>query len=131
MRALLLPLAVVLAGCDGVGSGTGLPLDRPSSWRLVSAEGVPSGTLRFGEDGFSASAGCNAHFGAAAVSGPSRGVIRFDVQGSTRAHCGPELAAVEGRLTRALDAVRSYRVEGDVLTLAGGRGRLVFERTDG
>lgn len=86
-------------------------------------------TLVFGTDGrVSGRAGCNQYGGAVTVKGAS---MIVDQVFSTKMACtAPALMNQETRFLNALQATRSYRVEGTKLVLVDGEGkaRIRFDR---
>jgi putative lipoprotein len=71
------------------------------------------------------SGGCNSWFAQAEVSGES---VRFGAIGSTKKSCGETIDAQEQAFNAALAATTSWRVEGEILTLYGTNGTVVFHR---
>jgi putative lipoprotein len=86
-------------------------------------------TLVFGTDGrVSGRGGCNQYGGAVTLKGAS---MIVDQVFSTKMACtAPALMDQETRFLNALQATRSYRVEGTMLVLVDGEGkaRLRFDR---
>jgi putative lipoprotein len=72
-------------------------------------------TLAFeGEQRAGGTSGCNRWFASVEMSGET---LRFSQAGATRMACEPYRMQQESRFLSALEAVRSYRVEGDTLRL--------------
>jgi len=86
-------------------------------------------TLIFGTDGrVSGNAGCNRYGGTVALKGAS---LLVDQVFSTKMACvAPALMDQETRFLQALQATRSYRMDGTKLVLVDGEGkvRLRFDR---
>jgi len=128
---------LVLAGCSLARPDSG---DSPkadlseSTWIAEDIDGAgvidnAQSTLVFSPDGrVSGRAGCNQYGGTVKLSGAS---MIVDQVFSTRMACtAPALMDQETRFLAALQAVRSYRVEGTKLVLIDGTGkaRLRFDR---
>jgi heat shock protein HslJ/uncharacterized lipoprotein NlpE involved in copper resistance len=98
-------------------------------WKIVSigddplppVEGgrEPHLLLRSGRPEFAATAGCNRLGGTYEISGKE---LVLQPGPMTRMACPPPLDALEGRLAAALDAVRSWRVQAQVLELFDAAG---------
>jgi len=117
-RGIFALTAGLLAGCasgtirdDGVLAGT--------TWGVERIDEVPAdhaaSTLRFvSESRVAGRAGCNQYAGAAQLGART---LRISETLSTRMACEPSIMQQERRFLTALDAVRSFRREGDRLLL--------------
>jgi putative lipoprotein len=95
----------VLAGSDWIAEQV--------DGQAVLADARP--TLSFQEDERAGgAAGCNRWFATAELSGEK---LRFSQAGATRMACEPDRMQQESRFLSALEAVRSYRLEGATLRL--------------
>jgi heat shock protein HslJ len=123
----VLAAALTAQGCASLGGGGFVPPNLAgSSWVAESVDGQgtvgrPPVTLTF-ESGERAvgSTGCNSYFAAVRMSG--RASLRFGQAGSTRMACPPAVMEQEQRFLSALEAVRSYRLDGTTLVLLDERG---------
>ncbi|MGQ0532626.1 MAG: META domain-containing protein [Caulobacteraceae bacterium] len=101
-------------------------------WTVASLNGEPVAeavsTIEFSGDRISGSGGCNRYFGGYEVTGAETLVIRGI--GSTEMACEPaEIMTREQGYFTALNAVRSYRRDGDQLTLSAVAGpTIVLQR---
>jgi heat shock protein HslJ len=102
-----------------------------TNWIVVSLNGEtveqPAPNIEFSGDRVSGSGGCNRYFGGYQVTGAETIVIRGI--GSTEMACEP--AAImerEQSYFAALNAVRSYRRDGDRLTLSAVAGPTIVLR---
>ena len=139
-------LKLVLAGATIAVAVSGCSLVEPASVETSKAELIGStwlaedidgggvidnaqSTLVFGTDGrVSGRGGCNQYGGAVTLKGAS---MIVDQVFSTKMACtAPALMEQETRFLNALQATRSYRVEGTKLVLVDGEGRarLRFDR---
>ena len=101
------------------------PMILESAWRVVEIAGEPvadgvSPTLAIdAEGGISGSGGCNRYFGSATIDGEQ---ITMGGIGATRMACPEPAMGEEQRYLQALDAVASWQLEADELTLADDAG---------
>jgi heat shock protein HslJ/uncharacterized protein YecT (DUF1311 family) len=117
------------AEASGNGDTSETPAAAPilgSSWRVVEIEGEPvaEGVLATfaidAEGSFSGSGGCNRYFGSAEIDGERIGMGDIGV---TRMACPEPAMGEEQRFMKALDAVASWQIVADELTLADDSGR--------
>jgi putative lipoprotein len=109
--------------------------DLTGAWLAEDIDGAgviddAQSTLEFLADGrVGGRGGCNRYGGSVKVSGAS---ILMSELFSTKMACAPALMDQETRFTAALQAARSYRMEGSKLVLvdATGKARLRFARQD-
>jgi heat shock protein HslJ len=130
--------ALVTAGCiSGLAAAacaSNVPIAALSDtrWTVASLNGEPlaerAPTIEFGRDRISGSGGCNRYFGGYEITGTDTIVIRG--VGSTEMACEPmAIMTREQAYFTALDGVRSYRRDGDRLTLSSVAGpTIVLER---
>lgn len=103
-----------------------------TTWTVSSLNGEPvaerAPTIEFNGDRISGSGGCNRYFGGYEVTGAETIVIRG--VGATEMACEPtEIMAREQAYFTALQSVRSYRRDGDRLTLSAVAGpAIVLQR---
>jgi len=127
--ALVAACAPYGAGSSGAAGGAVVPLEG-TTWTLVEVGGQPArpaGTsgapsMRFdaAETRAGGNTGCNSFGGSYALSG---GSLRFGALVSTRRACVDEaLNAQEAAFLGALDATRSWRIDGSTLVLGGETG---------
>jgi heat shock protein HslJ len=96
------------------------PVLEGSEWNAEQIDGQPvladaRPTLSFQEgDRAGGSAGCNRWFASVELSGEK---LRFGRAGATRMACEPARMQQESRFLSALEAVRSWRLEGGTLLL--------------
>lgn len=142
MRSMIAGLAAVAS----LVASSGCSLTQPSSTDTPKADLIGStwlaedidgrgvidnaqSTLIFGTDGrVSGNAGCNRYGGTIALKGAS---LIIDQVFSTKMACvAPALMDQETRFLEALQATRSYRMDGTKLLLVDGAGktRLRFDR---
>lgn len=100
-------------------------------WTVASINGDPivarAPTIEFSGDRISGSGGCNRYFGGYEITGAETIVIRG--VGATEMACEPaEIMSREQAYLAALDAVRSYRHDGDQLTLSAVAGPTIVLR---
>lgn len=131
---LLLILLLLLAACGGNNSLTG------TSWKLATYDG-PSGyhealtgtdvTLNFSkDDALGGSAGCNSYGGDYKVSGKSG--IEIGNLFRTLMNCSEEgVMNQEDSFIQGLEAVDSYQVAGNQMTMTGGGWTLTFVKNNG
>jgi heat shock protein HslJ len=131
IRPLLLGLTL-LVGCSlpassEVSPSTSLSAGIGAEWQLHELGGVaaPLGaggrraSLSFSDSAHVAGfAGCNRWFGSYTLAGAA---LRFGQIGMTRMACEDGMS-LEQQLARALEATRSYRLNGDDLILIGESG---------
>jgi heat shock protein HslJ len=122
-RSILAAGLLVATGAWGVAAA-GDPL--VGKWRIErvrGAAGVNAAKTAFevAADGqVSSTVGCNRIVGKPSLAG---GRLRFGPMAATRMACPPPLDRLETAYMAALDAVRSYRVEGAGLTVVDEAGR--------
>jgi heat shock protein HslJ len=99
---------------------------RDDAGRLVPAvDGVRPATISFGDDGgIAGSTGCNRFFGAGVT---HDGAIVLGPLATTMMMCPDGAMTQERRILAALDAARSWELEGEILRLSDGEGRIVLE----
>jgi heat shock protein HslJ len=97
-----------------------------NQWRVQSIGGVSVGadsraSITIAADGtLGGSGGCNRLMGRAGIKGEA---ITFAPIATTRMACAPDIMQQERKLLDALQATRSYRLEGTALTLRDASGR--------
>jgi heat shock protein HslJ len=145
--AVFAVVLVAIAGC-APGRGAGAPsTPRPAgslvgSWtvtklsgrevRELLAEGGRAPTLAVAADGgFSGFSGVNRYSGTADAAGLSRGVFDAGPIVATKMAGRPEAMAVEQAMFKALNAGKTFAVEGDGATLSTDDGVVVMELTRG
>jgi heat shock protein HslJ len=134
MAAAVSGTLALAAGCSTSGtSGTGSTAAAPSSaalagtsWQLAELGGQPAGkqslTFDASKGMVSGSGGCNNFNGAYQWSGKS---LKMGPLASTRRACAEESASrQETAYLQALDATRTWKVEGNTLILSGDSGQL-------
>ena len=130
-----------MTDADATDSGTNgdaaaAPLILESSWRVVEiagepvAEGVVPTLAIDAEGGISGSGGCNRYFGSAEIDGEQ---IDLGDIGATRMACPEPAMGEDQRYLQALDAVASWQLDADELTLADDDGTVLvrLERDTG
>lgn len=129
--ALLGIVIVALSGAPHAQAQASLPAEiTGATWELVSltpaggaAEDTTGGgiTLSFGpENAVSGSGGCNNYRSSYTTTGS--GSIDFGLAAATLMACDEPQGSREGRFFIALDAVNTYRLDGDRLTLSADDG---------
>lgn len=99
-----------------------------SDWRVIEIAGEPVAdgvepTLAIDADGgISGSGGCNRYFGSATIEGEQ---ITMGGIGATRMACPEPAMGEEQRYLKALDAVASWQLDADQLTLADETGTVL------
>lgn len=94
-------------------------------WRIAAVRGadaVNSSMTRFelaADGSLSTTVGCNQMAGKPTVDGDR---VSFWAMATTQMGCAPPLDRLESTYAAALDAVRSWRIEGTKLLLIGGDG---------
>lgn len=111
------------AGSDAAQSGAALT---GTAWQLADLGGQPAGkqslTFDASKGMVSGSGGCNNFSGAYQWSGKS---LKMGPLASTRRACAEESASgQETAYLQALDATRTWKVEGKTLILSGDSGQL-------
>ena len=107
-------MSLAQQGTTMAGSLTG------SEWRVESIGGVGVGadsraSITIAGDGaLSGSGGCNRLMGRADIKGEA---VTFAPVATTRMACAPDIMQQERKLLDALQATRSYRLDGAALTL--------------
>ena len=133
MRAIFAALAMTALG--GAGAlAAGAPAFA-GKWRIDEVRGSESfdaakTQFEAAADGrVSTTVGCNRIAGKPAVDGDR---ITFGAMAATRMACPPPLDRLESKYLAALDAVRSWRIEGTKLLLldAEGERAVTLERAD-
>lgn len=120
-------LAVALAACALAEDVPDKQAEQVYGRTWIAAEmggqPVPGGiepSLVLAPDGkISGNAGCNGYFGSVIIAGEA---MSFGNLGSTRKACAEPLMAQEGKLLRALDSTRGYRLQQGELVLLDGAG---------
>jgi putative lipoprotein len=135
MLATMGTVWLAVAGCSLVrpDSAESPKVDLKGTWLAEDIDGAgvrddAQSTLEFMPDGRVAGrGGCNRYGGSVKVSGAS---LLMSELFATKMACAPALMDQETRYMAALQAVRSYRMEGSTLVLvdATGKVRLRFER---
>jgi heat shock protein HslJ len=98
------------------------------SWRIVEIGGSPvpdvaKTDFKTLEDGrVGTSVGCNRIAGGMKVEG---GTLTFGQMAATMMACPPPLDGVERGYLKALDSVRSWRMEGEALAFVGADGAVL------
>ena len=119
---LIIATTLMLAGASmGLAQGTTMPgMLAGSEWRVDSIGSVGVGadsraSIAIAADGaLSGSGGCNRLMGRADIKGEA---LTFAPLATTRMACAPDIMQHERKLLDALQATRSYRLEGAALTL--------------
>jgi heat shock protein HslJ len=125
MRVIGLIILLLLYAVASVAA----PAALSGKWRIVAIDGAdtfdPAKTLaEFAGDGrFASTIGCNRLLGRPTVTGTR---LAFGPMAATRMACIPPLDRVESRYLVALQAVRSYRLEGDTLEFVGASGEALL-----
>lgn len=142
MRRMLTALMgiawVALAGCSLIraDSADTPKVDLTGAWLAEDIDGGgvidnAQSTLEFGTDKrrVSGRGGCNRYGGSVNLSG---GSLLMSELFSTKMACAPALMDQETKFMAALQAVRTFRMDGDKLVLvdATGKARLRFARTE-
>jgi putative lipoprotein len=125
-------VGLILAGVLALGCQS--PVLAGTDWTAEQVDGKPvlanaRPTLAFeGEQRAGGASGCNRWFASVEMSGEK---LRFSQAGATRMACDPDRMQQESRFLSALEAVRSYRVEGSTLSLLdeSQAERVRFSRT--
>jgi heat shock protein HslJ len=128
MAAAAMAVATLGSGCGTsatVAASAGASLT-DTSWKLAELAGQPGGqqSLKFdaSKGMVSGSGGCNNFNGAYQWSGKS---LKLGPLASTRRACADESASrQENTFLQALDATRTWKVEGKTLILSGDSGQL-------
>jgi heat shock protein HslJ len=134
MRSILATGLLIAAGIGGVAAA-GDPL---ASWQMAHrarpgrADSLDAARTVFevAADGqVSSTVGCNRIVGKPSLEGDR---LRFGPMAATRMACPPPLDRLEAAYMAALDAVRSYRVEGARLILVdeAGQAAVVLARAE-
>lgn len=123
LLAVLAGLVAAVAGCGQAAAGVEGP-----TWTLTELHGAPPmpGTtidLTIADDSVSGTSGCNRFVGSATVTGTELRLAP-DLAG-TMMSCEDDISAQEQAFIEALQAVTSYEVAGDVLSLADADGTVV------
>lgn len=129
MRFPALAAAALCVATTAAAASGGLA----GKWRIVAVSGaegldVSRAQAEFAANGrFASTVGCNRIAGKPAVSGQK---LAFGPMMATRMACPPPLDAVERQYLSALEAVRSYRMEGGRLLFLdeSGDGLVTLER---
>jgi heat shock protein HslJ len=132
MRSILAAGLLIATGASGVGAA-----DDPlvGKWRIERVRGAASvdaakTAFEVAADGqVSSTVGCNRIVGKPSLAGDR---LPFGAMAATRMACPPPLDRLETAYMAALDAVRSYRVEGARLTLVdeAGQAAVVLARAE-
>jgi heat shock protein HslJ len=117
-----------------VGSVTA-PTSLFGKWRIVAIDGADrfdlANTLaEFADAGrFTSTIGWNRVVGKPAITGTQLG---FGSMAATRMACIPPLECIESQYLAVLQAVRSYKLDGDTLAFIGANGEegLKFKRSE-
>lgn len=117
------------AGCSTSGGGAAAQSNVPltgTAWQLAELGGQPGGKQSLNFDAakgmVSGSGGCNSFTGAYQWSGKS---LKMGPLASTRRACMDDASGKqENAYLQALDATRTWRVEGKTLILSGDSGQL-------
>ncbi len=98
-----------------------------ASWSVESVAGRPNSgpTIEFAQDRIAGTGGCNRFFGGYSA---EDGRISVTGVGATRMACDAEIMQRESDFFSVLNAVTSYRRDGDRLTLASADGREIVLR---
>ncbi len=136
-------LLLLLVACSGEPGTDGEPVtgaaDAPSLFDAVwQIEDIDEGgvidrshiTMQLSREGrVAGSTGCNRYFGSVIV---GDGTIKVDGVGSTRMACVPAIMQQEQRFLQALQDLRRYAIDGDLVRLFDDAGdqRLRMIRTD-
>ena len=129
-------IAFSLAACSLVEDVTDLMAERlyGRTWIAEEVAGQPvtggiEPSLVVGSDGkVSGHAGCNGYFGSVIIDGEA---MSFGNLGATRMACAEPAMSQEGRLLRALDSTRGYRLLEGNLVLLDGAGSPLIRFRDG
>jgi heat shock protein HslJ len=128
MAAAIGGVLALAAGCSTSGIGGSAPGASltDTSWQLAELGGQPAGkqSLKFDSSKgiVSGSGGCNNFTGAYQWSGKS---LKMGPLASTRRACMDEASGKqENAYLQALDATRTWKVEGKTLILSGDSGQL-------
>lgn len=132
-----------IAGCATTELSGATPYSHPAgSWTLTTIEtkplpdplppGLRPVMLTIDADGaVSGNAGINQYSGSVDTGDWPNGEIEFGPMAVTRMAGPPEAMALESRYLGALDAVRTFVVDADALTLLGESGEsLLFQRAE-
>jgi heat shock protein HslJ len=126
-------IACVVSGLVAAACASNAPtaILADTSWTVASLNGEPvaerAPTIEFSGDRITGSGGCNHYFGGYEVTGAETIIIRG--VGSTEMACEPaEIMTREQAYFMALSAVRSYRQDGDQLTLSAVAGPTIVLR---
>ncbi len=122
MRAFLLGFVMIALGATGAFAG-----DSPlaGKWRIEAVSGAgaldPSkATFEVTPEGqVGSTVGCNRIVGKPKIDGES---IAFGPMAGTRMACPPPLDQIEAKYMAALEAARSFRIEGAKLTFVDAQG---------
>lgn len=124
--------AAAPSGSSATSAAAVAPPILESSWRVVEIAGQPVAegvlvTLAIdAEGGISGSGGCNRYFGSAEIDGER--VAMGDI-GATRMACPEPAMGEEQRYLEALDAVASWQLDADQLSLADAAGTVIVRLT--
>ena len=123
-------LISILIGCINQTptnfEGTSWKLDTylSSIDHLVSPMSTAELTLEFKDGRMSGSSGCNSFFAKYTVEGKS---MSFGLIGATKMYCSnPGLMEQEQTYLMRLESVKSYKIEGNKLTLVDSNGKTVL-----
>ncbi|MCA9940372.1 MAG: META domain-containing protein [Anaerolineales bacterium] len=83
-------------------------------------------TATFAQGQVNGSAGCNRYFADYETNGET---ITFSPPGSTRMACAPEIMDQENEFLATMQAVTSFQIVGEQITLSGEMGTLIFHGT--
>ena len=133
MRASIVPALLLVACASSAGGDATSRL--AGTWRVDSIAGAASfdaakTEFALGADGkVSTTIGCNRMAGAPVVEGER---LRFGPLAATRMACDAPLMELESRYAAALEATRSFRIEGARLRLldATGAEQVVLSRVE-
>ncbi len=133
MRSIFTAMVMTVLGGAGALAAGAPPL--VGKWRIDEVRGADrfdAGKTLFeaAADGrVSTTVGCNRIAGKPAIDGDS---ITFGPMAATRMACPPPLDRLESKYLAALDAVRSWRIEGTKLLLLDAKGEraVTLERAD-
>lgn len=130
MAATAIGTLALASGCSTTGTGAaaapGAAALTGSTWQLAELGGQPAGrqTLKFDSSTgtVSGSGGCNSFSGVYQWSGKS---LKMGPLAATRRACAEDAASrQETAYLQALDATRTWQVDGKTLVLSGDGGRL-------
>lgn len=121
MRAIVVLAALALSGVPSLAA------EQPfaGNWTVVEIHGAPGfdaakTSFKAGADGHvGTTVGCNRIVGSPKLDGSK---VTFGPMGATMMACPSPLAELEQAYLRALEGVRSWRVEGGSLVFAGEDG---------